>query len=46
MKIKREQALKMWKLFEKFSGQKLPVKFSYFISKNKNKIKEVKTKIR
>ena len=39
MKIKKQDLIELWQTFETLSNGEHPLKFSYFISKNKNIIK-------
>jgi len=40
MKIKKREVLNLWYVFESFKKKKTSVKFSYFVAKNKIKIKD------
>lgn len=40
MKIKKQELVDLWKALQQLSKQVYPVKFSYFISKNKSVIKD------
>jgi len=40
MIVKKHELLQLWKLFEVWGSGKLKIKFSYFIAKNKSKIKD------
>jgi len=40
MKIKKQELVDLWKVLQQLSKQVYPVRFSYFISKNKTIIKD------
>jgi len=40
MKIKKQELVELWKALQQLSKQVYPVKFSYFISKNKSVMKD------
>lgn len=40
MKIKKEEMAKLWKELQKLSQETQPIRFSYFIAKNKGLLKD------
>ena len=40
MKIKKQEMINLWNILEKLSKTSYPIKFSYFIAKNKSAIKD------